>query len=115
MSEARPKLEVVPDGDSRPGSSEPVPGDETPRVGRWSLWALLGLLAVALLGLALENRRATGLVVQVGLLENAIGELETELSAAEAAVSAHRAHLGDLRSIVSELSELVKRDPEQGR
>ena len=118
MTRARPKLEVVPGGAgaaSLPDRSEPAAAGETPRRSRLAGWALLVLLLVALAALVLENRRATGLATQVHSLENVIGELESELSAAEGAIAAHRSHLDDLRSFVAELSELVARDPEQAR
>ncbi len=118
MSEVRPKLEVVRGGEdsgSPPPRSETAEPSGTSRRSRLAGWALFGLLVVALVGLVLESRRATGLATRVGSLENVIGELEAELTAAEGAISAHRAHLDDLRSFVSELSELVARDPEQAR
>jgi hypothetical protein len=115
VSDARPKLEVVPGGagrSSQAGRRETAPAADAPRRRSFLLWALLALLLVSV---ALENRRAAGLAAQVGSLTNVVEELESELSAAEGAISAHRTHREEVRSFVAELSELVEREPEQAR
>lgn len=114
MSGARPKLEVVPDGaGGAPDSESSAPTEAQPQGVRAVRWALLAVIVGLVVGLVLENRRASGLATQVSSLENVVGELEAELSATEGVLSAHRTHLDEVRSFVSGLSELVERDPEQ--
>jgi hypothetical protein len=115
VSDGRPKLEVVPGGAAAdPAEGAPAAEAEADsKGGRLVSWALLVMVVALVVGLVLENRRATGLAAEVGSLENVVGELEAELSATEGALSAHRTHLSEVRAYLSGLSELVERDPEQ--
>ena len=58
MTDARPKLEVVPGGG---GSAEPAPAPAPVWGGRRLIWLLGILLALALIGLGIESRRAAEL------------------------------------------------------
>ncbi len=71
-------------------------------------WALAGLLALSVLGMAQQGRVAQRLTARVA-------GLEAELAASEAALEAHRGHLDDVREAVSELQELVAREPAPAR
>ena len=109
MSDARPRLEVVDGGGGtapRPQPAAPAPPRRRSRAVLVA-WALAGLLAVALVGIAQQGRRAEALAGRVTALE---GELET----AQAALSAHRAHMDAVRVSVSDLQALVEREPVPG-
>lgn len=104
MSEARPRLEVVEGG---AGSGESAPAAPLPRRRSRAVvvaWALAGLLALALLAFAQQGRRAEH-------LEARVTGLTAELAASEAALAAQRSHLDEVRGAVSQLQELVERDP----
>ena len=68
------------------------------------LFRSTALLALALVGLALESRRATELSARVE-------RVSAELSATRAALRAHRSHLDQVRASVAELQALLERDP----
>ena len=101
MTDARPKLEVVPGGG---GSPEPAPAPPPAWGGRRLIWLLGILLALALVGFGIESRRAAELSGRVELLS-------AELGATQAALRAHRSHLDEVRASVAELQMLVERDP----
>ena len=71
MTDARPKLEVVPGGG---GSAEPAPEPAAPRGGRRLVWLLGILLVLAVIGLGIESRRAAELS---GRVERLSAELES--------------------------------------
>ena len=101
MTDARPKLEVVPGGG---GSAEPAPAPPAPWGGRRLIWLLGILLALAVIGLGIESRRAAE-------LSGRVERLSAELGVTQAALRAHRSHLDDVRASVAELQMLVERDP----
>ena len=101
MTDARPKLEVVPGGD---GSPEPAPAQTAPWGGRRLIWLLGVLLALAVIGLGIESRRAAE-------LSGRVERLSAELGVTQAALRAHQSHLDDVRASVAELQMLVERDP----
>jgi hypothetical protein len=101
VTDARPKLEVLPGGG---GSAEPAPAPEAPRGGRRLVWLLGVLLALAVIGLGIESRRAAE-------LSGRVERLSAELAVTQAALRAHRSHLDEIRSSVAELQMLVERDP----
>ncbi len=101
MTDARPKLELVPGGG---GSAEPAPAPAPVWGGRRLIWLLGVLLALALIGLGTESRRAAELSGRVEFLS-------AELGATQAALRAHRSHLDEVRASVAELQMLVERDP----
>jgi len=108
VPDARPRLEVVEGGAGAAGAAPPGAAQQASGGNRSRAvvvaWALAGLLALAVLGFAQQGRRAERLTARVGVLE-------AELAASEAALEAHRRHLDDVRGAVSELQELVGRDP----
>jgi hypothetical protein len=99
VTDARPKLEVVPGGG---GSAEPAP--PSPWGGRRLIWLLGILLVLAVVGLGIESRRAAE-------LSGRVERLSAELGVTQAALRAHRSHLDDVRASVAELQLLVERDP----
>ena len=101
MTDARPKLEVVPGGGE---SAEPAPAPAAPRGGRRLIWLLGVLLVLAVIGLGIESRRAAE-------LSGRVERLSAELGATQAALRAHRSHLDEVRASVAELQALVERDP----
>ena len=101
MTDARPKLEVVPGGG---GSAEPAPASTAPWGGRRLIWLLGSLLALAVIGLGIESRRAAE-------LSGRAERLSAELAVTQAALRAHRSHLDEVRASVAELQMLVERDP----
>jgi hypothetical protein len=101
VTDARPKLEVVPGGG---GSAEPVPAPAAPWGGRRLIWLLGILLALAVIGLGIESRRAAE-------LSGRVERLSAELGVTQAVLRAHRSHLDDVRASVAELQMLVERDP----
>ena len=101
MTDARPKLEIVPGGG---GSAEPAPAPPAPSGGRRLIWLLGILLVLALVGLGIESRRAAE-------LSGRVERLSAELGVTQAALRAHRSHLEDVRASVAELQMLVERDP----
>jgi len=101
VTDARPKLEVVPGGG---GSAEPAPASTAPWGGRRLIWLLGILLALAVIGLGIESRRAAD-------LSGRVERLSAELAVTQAALRAHRSHLDAVRASVAELQVLVERDP----
>jgi len=101
VTEARPKLEVVPGGG---GSAEPAPAPAAPWGGRRLVWLLGVLLALAVIGLGIKSRRAAE-------LSGRVERLSAELGITQAALRAHRSHLDEIRASVAELQTLVERDP----
>ena len=101
MTDVRPKLEVVPGGG---GSAEAAPAPGAPRGSRRLIWLLGVLLALAVIGLGIESRRAAE-------LSGRVERLSAELGVTQAALRAHRSHLDDVRASVAELQMLVERDP----
>jgi len=101
VTDARPKLEVVPGGGAFP---EPAPAPAPVWGGRRLIWLLGILLALALIGLGIESRRAAELSGRVDLLS-------AELGATQAALRAHRSHLDEVRASVAELQRLGERAP----
>ena len=101
MTDARPNLEVVPGGG---GSAEPAPASPASWGGRRLIWLLGVLLALAVIGLGIESRRAAE-------LSGRVERLSAELTVTQAALRAHRSHLDEVRASVAELQMLVERDP----
>ena len=101
MTDARPKLEVVPGGG---GSAEPAPAPAAPWGGRRLIWLLGALLVLAVIGLGIESRRAAE-------FSGRVERLSAELRSTQAALRAHRSHLDEVRASVAELQMLVERDP----
>jgi Tfp pilus assembly protein PilX len=99
VTDARPKLEVVPGG-GEPAEPAPAPSWGGARL----IWLLGILLVLAVIGLGIESRRAAELSGQ-------IERLSAELRTTQAALSAHRSHLDEVRASVAELQGLVERDP----
>ena len=106
MSEVRPRLEVVEGGAA---SVEPaqaashVPLSLVRRVGTLA-WVLAGLLALALVGVGHESRRADQLAAEL------MG-LHAQLATSQAALEAHEEHLGAVRGAVARLQTLVSQEP----
>jgi hypothetical protein len=104
----KPRLEVV-EGGAGAAAQESASSPSGPRSrARIVAWALAGLLALSVLGFAQQGRRAERLMTRVA-------RLEAELAASEAALQAHRSHLADVRGAVSQLQELVEREPAPAR
>jgi hypothetical protein len=101
VTDARPRLEVVPGGG---GAAEPAPAPGAPWGGRRLIWLLGVLLVLAVIGLGIESRRAAE-------LSGRVERLSAELGASQAALRAHRSHLEEVRASVAELQALVERDP----
>ena len=76
MTDARPKLEVVPGGG---GSDEPAPAPTAPWGGRRLIWLLGVLLALAVIGLGIESRRAAELSGRVERLSAELGVSQAAL------------------------------------
>ena len=104
MTDARPKLEVVPGGG---GSAEPAPAPPAPWGGRRLIWLLRDpARAARLIGLGIESRRAAEL-------------LRAGSSASPPSSASHpggpRGPIGatstSVRASVAELQMLVERDP----
>ena len=102
MSSAPPKLEVIHGGSEAEVSAPTAELDSGNR--NLLVWALGGLLAVALLGLGVQSRQAAELRVEVTALT-------AELATTQQALDAHEKHLDRVRSSIAELQELVDRDP----
>ncbi len=102
MSNAPPKLEVV-HGSSEAEVSPPTAERDS---GNRNLlvWALSGLLAVALLGLGVQSRQTAELRLEVTALT-------AQLDATQQALDAHEKHLDRVRSSIADLQELVDQDP----
>ncbi|NIV47405.1 MAG: hypothetical protein GWN46_11635 [Gammaproteobacteria bacterium] len=71
------------------------------------IWLLGVLLALAVIGLGIESRRAVE-------LSGRVERLSAELRSTQAALRAHRSHLDEVRASVAELQLLVERDPVAG-
>jgi uncharacterized protein HemX len=102
MADPRGHLEVVSEDGEAPEAPPPAPAADRRR--GWLVLALVALLALALVGLALESRRATELSARVE-------RVSAELSATQAALRAHRSHLDQVRASVADLQALVERAP----
>jgi hypothetical protein len=101
VTDSSPKLAVVSGGG---GSAEPGPEPAAPWSGRRLIWLLGILLALSVLGLGIESRRAAE-------LSGRVDRLSAELDATQAALRAHRSHLDQVRASVAELQVLVERAP----
>jgi uncharacterized protein HemX len=108
VADPRPHLEVVSGGGVRPAE-----GPSAPRVERAggrgrtaAVWLLAALLLLAVVGLAVQGRRAAALADEVQ-------RLTADLAATRGLLEAHRQQLSEVRSRVAELQDLVSRDPER--
>ena len=111
MSGAPPKLEVVSGGAARERAASAGAASDEAGARKWPVWVLVALLIFTLVGLGVENRRATGLQAEVAGLQGQVTALEGELLTTREELSAHRQHLDEVRGAVEALSALVTQDP----
>ncbi len=111
-TQGQPRLIAVDEDAPHEESAPPLRSSSARRDWRgWGVWILAAALAVALLLLASQTRRA-------GQLEAQVGSLRGELRSTRQLVDAHQRHLEAVRGHVDELSanmsalqELVGEDP----
>jgi hypothetical protein len=114
VAEERPTLEVLPGGPEPQGAPGAGPAAAPRRArhrGRGPAWILAALLALALVGLAVQTRRAQTLSAEVEGLHGEVARLGGELADSRAALEAHRRHLDQVRAAVDRLQELVRNEP----
>jgi outer membrane murein-binding lipoprotein Lpp len=109
----RPTFEVLPGGPEPEGAAAAGPAATPQPAARRHLpgWILAALLALALLALAVQTRRALTLSAEVEGLNGQVARLSGELAETQASLEAHRRHLDQVRTAVDRLQELVRSEP----
>jgi hypothetical protein len=113
VSEIRPKLKAVGEGGKETAPGDARPSASAPEAAPTSraTWLLAGLLLLAFLALVIQTSRVGALSGQVDRLSADLAGARTALLAYEGRLATVREVVGDLSLRVSQLDELVRRDP----